>query len=190
MRAPMPMAKARNALRSSTDGLARVMGDPKPLEQWEVLLKDHYDGSIDWAELERNQKQLAVDAFGKAGGISKLKVKNSASRELELPQARYEASIAKRHTLPAIPDRCPLENGWEAALCRVETCQATAILSCGMALTSYSISRLYAKKPVAAGWVRRGKIKPPAMGYSFCPDQRNFLHFVRNQLPQKKHIEL
>lgn len=44
-------------------------GRPKPLEQWEVLLKDHHDGYIDWAEFERNQKQLAVNAFGKAGGV-------------------------------------------------------------------------------------------------------------------------
>jgi len=33
------------------------------------LLKDHHDGCIDWAEFERNQKQLAVSAFGKAGGV-------------------------------------------------------------------------------------------------------------------------
>ena len=39
----------------------------KPLEEWEVLLKDHHDGYIDWAEFERNQKQLAVNAC-KLGG--------------------------------------------------------------------------------------------------------------------------
>jgi hypothetical protein len=44
-------------------------GHPKPLEQWEVLLKDHHDGYIDWAEFERNQKQLAVNAFDKTGGV-------------------------------------------------------------------------------------------------------------------------
>jgi hypothetical protein len=56
---------ARNALRSSTDGLARSYGNPKPLEQWAGLLKDHHDGYIDWAEFERNQKQLPVNAFGR-----------------------------------------------------------------------------------------------------------------------------
>jgi hypothetical protein len=44
------------------DGRARTSyGHRKPLEQWEVLLKDHHDGYIDWAEFERNQKQLAVN---------------------------------------------------------------------------------------------------------------------------------
>jgi hypothetical protein len=42
---------------------------PQAAGQWEVLLKDHDDGYIDWAEFERNQKQLAVNAFGKAGGV-------------------------------------------------------------------------------------------------------------------------
>src|SRR6516162_5548633 len=51
------------------DGRARKSyGHRKPLEQWDVLLKDHHDGYIDWAEFERNQKQLAVNAYGKAGG--------------------------------------------------------------------------------------------------------------------------
>jgi excisionase family DNA binding protein len=51
------------------DGRARKSyGHGKPLEEWEVLLKDHHDGYIDWAEFERNQKQLAVNAYGKVGG--------------------------------------------------------------------------------------------------------------------------
>src|SRR5438552_5782083 len=50
------------------DGRARKSyGHRKPLEEWEVLLKDHHDGYIDWAEFERNQKQLAVNAYRKAG---------------------------------------------------------------------------------------------------------------------------
>ena len=51
------------------DGRARKSyGHRKPLEAWEVLLKDHHDGYIDWAEFERNQKQLAINAYSKAGG--------------------------------------------------------------------------------------------------------------------------
>jgi hypothetical protein len=51
------------------DGRARKSyGHRKPLEAWEVLLKDHHEGYIDWAEFERNQKQLAVNAYGKIGG--------------------------------------------------------------------------------------------------------------------------
>lgn len=40
----------------------------KPLEDWDVFLKDHHPGYIDWADYERNQAQLARNAFGKAGG--------------------------------------------------------------------------------------------------------------------------
>src|SRR5216683_2084864 len=51
------------------DGRARKSyGHRKPLEEWEVLLKDHHECYIDWAEFERNQKQLAVNAYGKLGG--------------------------------------------------------------------------------------------------------------------------
>jgi Recombinase len=52
------------------DGRARKSyGHRKPLEELEVLLKDHHDGYIDWAEFERNQQQLAFNAYGKAGGV-------------------------------------------------------------------------------------------------------------------------
>lgn len=51
------------------DGRARkTYGHGKPFEQWEVLLKEHHEGYIDWAEFERNQKQLAANTYGKAGG--------------------------------------------------------------------------------------------------------------------------
>ncbi len=51
------------------DGRARKSyGHGKPLEQWGVLLKDHHEGYIDWAEYERNQAQLAANAYGKVGG--------------------------------------------------------------------------------------------------------------------------
>jgi excisionase family DNA binding protein len=42
-------------------------GHGKPLDQWQVMLKDHHDGYIGWAEFERNQKQLAANAYGKMG---------------------------------------------------------------------------------------------------------------------------
>src|SRR3954468_3099806 len=51
------------------DGRARKSyGHGKPLEQWEVLLKEHHEGYIDWATYERNQAQLAANAYRKAGG--------------------------------------------------------------------------------------------------------------------------
>jgi excisionase family DNA binding protein len=51
------------------DGRARTSyGHRKPLSEWQVLLKDHHEGYIDWAEFERNQKQLAVNNYAKTGG--------------------------------------------------------------------------------------------------------------------------
>ena len=47
------------------DGRARkTYGHGKPLEAWEVLLKDHHEGYIDWATSRRNRAQLAA-AYGK-----------------------------------------------------------------------------------------------------------------------------
>ena len=39
----------------------------KPFAEWEVVLKGHHEGYIDWADFERNQKQLASNAYGRAG---------------------------------------------------------------------------------------------------------------------------
>ena len=44
-------------------------GHGKLLEQCEVLLKDHHEGYIEWAEFDRNQTLLAANAFGRAGGV-------------------------------------------------------------------------------------------------------------------------
>ena len=51
------------------DGRARkTYGHGKQLETWEVLIKDHHEGYIDWAEFERNQALLAANAYGRVGG--------------------------------------------------------------------------------------------------------------------------
>src|SRR3979411_1184549 len=51
------------------DGRARKSyGHRRPLEDWEVLLKDHHEGYIDWGEFDRNQAQLASNAHGLVGG--------------------------------------------------------------------------------------------------------------------------
>jgi DNA invertase Pin-like site-specific DNA recombinase len=51
------------------DGRVRKSyGHSRPREHWEVLLHAHHEGYIDWAEYERNQVQLAANAYGKAGG--------------------------------------------------------------------------------------------------------------------------
>jgi len=197
------------------DGRARKSyGHRKPLEEWEVLLKDHHEGYINWTEFERNQKQLAVNAYGKPDGAKSgrggrallaglltcgrcgrrlvvsysgrspgqpvyrcerpnqmlglprcftfggLRVDAAIARELlravepmaieaaleaerrhmesqaeqrrilelELQQARYEASLAERRYAACDPDNrliaAQLEKSWEAALRRVEACQA------------------------------------------------------------------
>jgi DNA invertase Pin-like site-specific DNA recombinase len=43
-------------------------GHVKPLEECEVLLKDHHEGYIEWTEFERNQALLTANTYGKAGG--------------------------------------------------------------------------------------------------------------------------
>ncbi|MBV8868487.1 MAG: recombinase family protein [Acetobacteraceae bacterium] len=45
----------------------RSYGHGKPLEQWEVMLKDHHEGYIEWSEFERNQAMLAGNNYRKPG---------------------------------------------------------------------------------------------------------------------------
>lgn len=55
---------------SIVEGRARrSYGHGKPIGTWEVMIKDHHEGYITWAEYERNQKQLALNNYGRAGGI-------------------------------------------------------------------------------------------------------------------------
>ena len=49
--------------------MRKSYGRRKPMEEWEVLLKDHHEGYIDWTEFERNQHRIATNAFRKAGGV-------------------------------------------------------------------------------------------------------------------------
>jgi excisionase family DNA binding protein len=197
------------------DGRARKSyGHDKPIGTWEVMIKDHHEGYISWAEYERNQKQLALNNYGRADGVKsgrggkallsgmmtcrrcgrRLSVAytgNPQSRpvyrcdkpnlmmglprcmtfggprvdaaiakellravepiaieaaleaermhqqrqddqqrifDLELQQARYEASLAERRYAACDPDNrliaAQLEKNWEAALRRVQDLQA------------------------------------------------------------------
>ena len=45
----------------------RSYGHGKPLEQWEVLIKGHHEGYIEWAEFARNQTALAANNYRKSG---------------------------------------------------------------------------------------------------------------------------
>jgi excisionase family DNA binding protein len=197
------------------DGRARKSyGHGKPIGTWEVMIKDHHEGYISWADYERNQKQLALNNYGRTAGVKsgrggkallsgilicgrcgrRLSVAytgNPQSRpvyrcdkpnlmmglprcmtfggprvdtaiagellravepmaieaaleaermhqerqddqkrilDLELQQARYEASLAERRYTACDPDNrliaAQLEKAWEAALRRVQDLQA------------------------------------------------------------------
>jgi excisionase family DNA binding protein len=47
----------------------RSYGHGKPIGTWEVMIKDHHEGYIGWTEYERNQNQLALNNYGRAGGV-------------------------------------------------------------------------------------------------------------------------
>ncbi len=52
------------------DGRARrSYGHGKPIGTWEVMIRDHHEGYIGWEEYERNQRQLALNTYGHAGGV-------------------------------------------------------------------------------------------------------------------------
>ena len=195
------------------DGRARkTYGHYRPLAEYEILLKDHHEGYIDWPEFERNQKQLASNAYrrkdgaksgrgGRAllagllvcgrcgrrltvnytgrsaqpvyrcdrasvmlgqrrcmmfGGLRidaavvreliravepmaieaamlaerrhmESQVEQQRILELDLQQARYEASLAERRYAACDPDNrliaATLEKSWEATLRRVQECE-------------------------------------------------------------------
>jgi hypothetical protein len=55
---------------SIVEGRARrSYGHGKPIGTWEVMIKDHHEGYIGWEEYERNQKQLALNNYGRTGGV-------------------------------------------------------------------------------------------------------------------------
>ncbi|WP_027038781.1 recombinase family protein [Mesorhizobium ciceri] len=55
---------------SIVDGRARrSYGHGKPVGTWEVMIKGHHEGYVSWDEYERNQKQLALNNYGRAGGV-------------------------------------------------------------------------------------------------------------------------
>ena len=195
------------------DGRARkTYGHHRPLQECEILLKDHHESYIDWEEFERNQTQLAANAYGRKDGAKSgrggrallggllvcgrcgrrlnvvytgrssqpvyrcdrgntalgsprcmmfggLRVDAAFARELiravepmaveaarlveqrkmerqaehrrildlELQQARYDASLAERRYAACDPDNrliaATLEKNWDAALRRVRDCE-------------------------------------------------------------------
>ncbi len=193
--------------------LRKSYGHGKPLETWDVVIKDHHEAYIGWAEFERNQKLLAINAYGRVDGAKsgrggrallsgmlccgrcgrrltvayvgrgirqavyrcdrpnlqlgqprcftfggrrpdeaitrellrvveplameaalqaqrrhmEVQVEQRRIVELDLQQARYEASLAERRYAACDPDHrliaSQLEKSWEAALERVRRCE-------------------------------------------------------------------
>lgn len=55
---------------SIVEGRARrSYGHSKAAGTWDVFIKDHHEGYINWDEYERNQKQLALNNYGRADGV-------------------------------------------------------------------------------------------------------------------------
>ena len=55
---------------SIVDGRARrSYGHSKPVGTWDVFIRDHHEGYISWDDYERNQEQLALNTYGRAGGV-------------------------------------------------------------------------------------------------------------------------
>jgi DNA invertase Pin-like site-specific DNA recombinase len=53
---------------SIVDGRARKSyGRHKPMDSWDVFIKDHHEGYISWEEYERNQALLAGNTYGRVG---------------------------------------------------------------------------------------------------------------------------
>ena len=208
------------------DGRAhRSYGHEKPFDDWEVFIKDHHKSYIDWEAFERNQKQIAANAYSKVGDVKSgrggaallsgfltcarcgrrlsiayrghaprqsvyrcnsmdltgaarcmtfggsrvdaaiakellcavqpmaIEAAMEAERmhmqtvdeqrrvvELELVQARYEATLAERRYAACDPDNrliaAQLEKSWESSLCRVEACQTRLDAMCASAQES------------------------------------------------------
>ena len=49
--------------------LRKSRGHAKPLEDWEIVIKDHHPGFIDREEFERNRKQLLANSYARGGGV-------------------------------------------------------------------------------------------------------------------------
>lgn len=52
------------------DGRARrSYGHGKPAGTWDVMIRDHHEAYVGWDEYERNQRQLALNNYGRADGV-------------------------------------------------------------------------------------------------------------------------
>lgn len=99
------------------------------------------------AELLRAVAPMAIEAAQEAERMRKdEEMDRRRIAEMELQQARYDASLAERRYAACDPDNrliaAQLEKAWEAALQRVERCRQQAgglcVLACGEPRTSFT----------------------------------------------------
>ena len=100
------------------DRVRKSYGHGRSLEHCEVLLKDHHEGYIEWAEFERNQAPLAANAFGilrLARTYGRVRVDAACARGLEIGPRPYGS-------VPSI-----LQHGSRSATSRSRARQRTSI---------------------------------------------------------------
>jgi hypothetical protein len=57
---------------SVVDGRKRIRrGVRRPINEWDVLIKEHHEGYISWDEFERNQRVIADNATGMGGAVAR-----------------------------------------------------------------------------------------------------------------------
>jgi DNA invertase Pin-like site-specific DNA recombinase len=90
---------------SIVEGRARrTYGHYKPAGTWEVMIKDHHEGYIDWEEFERNQKQLAINAYGRQDGAKSGRGgKALLSSLLTCARCGHRLSVFYRGRQPSLP---------------------------------------------------------------------------------------
>lgn len=90
---------------SIVEGRARrTYGHYKPAGTWEVMIKDHHEGYIDWEEFERNQKQLAINAYGRQDGAKSGRGgKALLSSLLTCARCGHRLSVFYRRRQPSLP---------------------------------------------------------------------------------------
>ncbi|WP_442219619.1 recombinase family protein [Rhizobium sp. 2YAF20] len=82
----------------------RTYGHDKPAHTWEVVIKDHHEGYIGWEEYDRNQKQLALNAFGcKDGAKSGRGGKALLTSLLTCARCGHRLSVYYRGRQPSQP---------------------------------------------------------------------------------------
>jgi hypothetical protein len=76
--------------------------------KWEVMIKDHHEGYIDWEEYERNQKQLAVNNYAFAGGVKSGRGWQGAAVRDDALWPMRKTSKCRLYRQPAKPPSVPL----------------------------------------------------------------------------------